>query len=383
MTLNSDGSMLTIKNQGSGLFGYFKTDVNSFDIQSGDQIVTDGVADIDNMSLQQQFDYYADTPEGKRILSVEGNINAQGREFYDTDVEKRLLVARVQYLRGEGGPELFNEFTPHRASLEGAELVAYDAAVKDMMNEIRDQGVYTKDGEDLDTPLDESVIYMLASAAVEAYGHSPESMEAIMSDLDKWMVSIDNADGVEVVTDSVTTSSAGWYQGGTGTVQFNLDNLVWDYANPNDQFELVTHELAHSLDNVDGVRDGILDGIPPGLSDAETQIFIAERERLFELAYGGEVDSSENLDHNTVENNSGFSNYTFRNRKEFFAELTTTFLSSDEGAEIVKDASPQLYNMLREYYGREDLPAAVVKPTRPTITKPTIDWPIFDWPIKV
>lgn len=115
----------------------------------------------------------------------------------------------------------------------------------------------------------------------------------------------------------------------------------------------MTHKLAHSLDNADGKRHGWPDGILPGLSDADTQMLIAERDRLFEIAYGGEVDSSLDLDHKTVTNNSGFSNYTFRNRQEFFAELTTTFLSSDQGAETVKNATPELYSMLQQILKRQ------------------------------
>lgn len=391
ITLNSDNSMLTIKNrQGSNVLDFFrKSEVNSFDIQSGEQIVTDGVADLDKMSPTQQFDYYADTPEGKRILGVEGSVNRRDVEFYNTPAEQRLFVARVQYSRGEGGPEVFNEFTPRRANLSGDELAQYDAAVQDMMNEIREQGTYTKDKAGLDTPLDESMLYMLASAAVEAYGSKPEHLEAVQADIDHWKISVDNEDGFGIVTDSGTTMSGAWYryEHGEATVQFNLDTLIWDYANPNDQFEIVTHELAHSLDNVNNLEspsDGyFVDGIPPGLSDADAQMFIDERERLFGDAYPGkDVDSSVNQDHNTVVDNNGFANYTFHNRKEFFAKITETFLSSDEGAEIVMKASPKLYNMLREYYGREDLPEAVIPPgvDFPPIDLPPIDLPPIDLP---
>jgi len=360
MTLNSDNSMLTVKNrEGSNVLDFFrKSEINSFDIQSGEQVVTDGVADLDNMSQMQQFDYYADTPEGRRILGVEGSANRNDVDFYNTPAEQRLLVARVQYSRGEGGPEVFNEFTPRRASLSGDELAQYDAAVQDMMNEIREQGAYTKNEDDLDAPLNESMLYMLASAAVEAYGTKPELLEDIQADIDNWKVSVDNEDGFDIVTDSGTSKSGAWYQyrDGVATTQFSLNTLIWDYANPNDQFEIVTHELAHSLDNVsslDGAANGYyVDGIPPGLSDADAQMLVAERERLFADAYPGkDVDSSVNQDHNTVVDNSGLANYSFHNRNEFFAKITETFLSSDQGAEIVKNASPKLYNMLREYYG--------------------------------
>jgi len=386
MTLNSDNSMLTVKNrEGSNVLDFFrKSEINSFDIQSGEQVVTDGVADLDNMSQMQQFDYYADTPEGRRILGVEGSANRNDVDFYNTPAEQRLLVARVQYSRGEGGPEVFNEFTPRRASLSGDELAQYDAAVQDMMNEIREQGAYTKNEDDLDAPLNESMLYMLASAAVEAYGTKPELLEDIQADIDNWKVSVDNEDGFDIVTDSGTSKSGAWYQyrDGVATTQFSLNTLIWDYANPNDQFEIVTHELAHSLDNVsslDGAANGYyVDGIPPGLSDADAQMLVAERERLFADAYPGkDVDSSVNQDHNTVVDNSGLANYSFHNRNEFFAKITETFLSSDQGAEIVKNASPKLYNMLREYYGREDLPEAVVPPSK--VVKPSGPFPASTW----
>gem|GEM_PF-3948843 len=360
LTLNSDSSMLAVRSREGG-FNFFNrndTTYDSFDIQSGAQLVTAGEVDVAAMTQQQQFDFYAGTPQGARILQVEGN-------FYDRPVEQRLFVARVQYMRGEGGAEVFNEFTPRRATLSGDDLAAYDAEVQDMMAEIRAQGVYTQgvdgtdDVADLDAPVDESMLYILASSAVEAYGESPAALDAISGDIGTWKISTDNADGISIVTDTRTAFSAGWYNGGSGTVQFNIDSLVNDYVQPDDAFELVTHELAHSLDNVEQDRPGVLDGIPPGLSADETATLIAERERLFELAYPGEdADSSVNQDYNTVAENSGFRNYTFYNRKEFWAELSATFLGSAAGAEVVRDASPELYNMLRVYYGRDDLPPA-------------------------
>jgi len=104
---------------------------------------------------------------------------------------------------------------------------------------------------------------------------------------------------------------------------------------PDHHRNLIAHELAHSLDN----SDGAIDGIPPGLNAEQTELFIAERERLYELAYPGEG------------NDSAVNNVDYR---------TDAFLSSDENAEILKEASPELYNLFREYYGREDLPAAKI-----------------------
>ena len=360
MTLNSDNSMLTTKHrEGSGLSSFFSpSEVNSFDIHTGEQLVVDGAPDLDKMSSQQQFDYYADTPEGTKILEVEGN-------HYSGDLEKRLFVARVRYEREEGGPELFNEFTPRRATLEGDDLAAYDAAVLDMMNEIREQGVQTVEGPDgvsieMDEPLSESLLYIVASSTVESYGESPESIDAIQADIDKWILSTDNFDGIPIrnAAGDVIATSAGWYNSSRGEVQFSIGSLVRDYVQPEDIFELVTHELAHSLDNVDGP----LDGIPPGLSEEQTQLLIDERDRLFDEAYpdGLMRDERGNYEYTTVVDSNGFRDYTFYNEKEFWAELSATFLSSDAGADIVKHASPELYNMLREYYGREDLQAAWV-----------------------
>jgi len=229
MTLNSDNSMLTTKNRerGSGWNIFGSTEVNSFDIQSGEQLVADGEADLDKMTPQQQFDYYADTPQGAKILRIEGN-------HYDNPAEQRVLVARAQYARGEGGPELFHEFTPGRADLSGADLVAYDAAVQDMMDEIREQGVYSAEGPDgpginnsidLEEPIDESMLYLMAASAVEAYGDNPEALEAIRGDINKWIISTDNAD-------ASGRGSSGWYRSSTGEVQFSIERLISDLPKP-------------------------------------------------------------------------------------------------------------------------------------------------------
>ena len=200
----------------------------------------------------------------------------------------------------------------------------------------------------------------MASSTVESYGESPESIDAIQADIDKWILSTDNFDGIPIrnAAGDVIATSAGWYNSSRGEVQFSIGSLVRDYVQPEDIFELVTHELAHSLDNVDGP----LDGIPPGLSEEQTQLLIDERDRLFDEAYpdGLMRDERGNYEYTTVVDSNGFRDYTFYNEKEFWAELSATFLSSDAGADIVKHASPELYNMLREYYGREDLQAAWV-----------------------
>ena len=331
--------------------------LTTYDIASGQVLTRNGVPVLDNMTTQQQFDFYASTTQGKGILNLEGNV-------YGTDAEKRLFVARVRYLRGEGGAELFSEFTPRRASLSGAELQAYDAEVTKVMNYLREIGVNTINklpvgGNDNPDQLDESMLYMLASAVVESHGVNPAGIDTVIADVDKrWIVSIDNADAADARVGGAVSTSAGWYNG--LTIQVNLKSFVNDYSKPNDRYDILAHELSHSLDYADGSGDGI----PNGLSAENAQILRDERARLFALAYntkpGQPIDLTENQDTSAVVDNSGIRDYAYTNEREFWAVISEQFLSSDGGAVRLMTTSPKLYNLLREYYGRDDLPVAVV-----------------------
>lgn len=302
------------------------------------------------------------TPEGRTILNREGNI-------YDTAAEKRLFIARVSYLRGEGGAELFNEFTPRRAALAGNELAAYDAEVEKVMNHLREVGVYTRNTdvvgafvigglEPMPLQLDESMLYMVATAVVESYGASSDKIDTMLAEVDeRWILSIDNADGMATGNGGGTGTSAGYYSASTSEFQVSLESFVDDYSKP-DAISIFTHEVAHTLD----YADGTLDGIPSGLSWENTQILRAERAELFAAAYPGETIVlpllGEDLDTSTVVDSSGIRDYAYTNEREFWAVISGQFLSSDAGAEQIKNASPELYNLLREYYGRDDLPEA-------------------------
>jgi len=147
----------------------------------------------EGLNQQERYDYYADTPEGRAILDVEGDLYSSGADT------RALLVARAQLLRGEGGGELFNDLNPRRASLSGEALAAYDAEVEVVMDELRTEATYTLGGaEHPDAVPDKSMLYIMASQIVDEHGGSAERLEAVMEDIDSWIISIDNGDGVPV-----------------------------------------------------------------------------------------------------------------------------------------------------------------------------------------
>jgi|GEM_PF-1239503 len=302
----------------------------------------------EGLNEQERYDYYADTPEGRAILDVEGDLYSSGADT------RALLVARAQFLRGEGGGELFNDLNPRRASLSGEALAAYDAEVEVVMDELRTEATYTLGGaEHPDAVPDESMLYIMASQIVDKHGGSAERLEAVMEDIDSWIISIDNGDGVPVGGGL----SGGWYwaNGGTTTLQIALPNFISSIAGPDTYYDVLAHELAHSLDYVDGAGDGI----PVGMTEADAAIVRRERERLFELAYPGEnVDPSQQQDFGTVVDNSGLTDYAFSNEKEFWARGSELFLGTDASREALRTASPELYDVMRRYYDRTDLPAA-------------------------
>jgi len=122
------------------------------------------------------------------------------------------------------------------------------------------------------------------------------------------------------------------------------------------------------------MADGSRDGIPPGLTAGQERLFIEERDRMFALAYPGEtIDMTENnLDYLGIEETSGLRSYAYYNQLEFWAELSTGFLAAAD-LTALREGSPKLYNLLREYYNRDDLPEAVIPaendnpPARPEI----------------
>jgi len=300
------------------------------------------------LNEQERYDFYAATSEGQAILAVEGDL------YSSNENTRALLVARTQYLRAEGGAELFNDLTPRRAGLSGEALATYDAEVEQVMNELRTEAYYTEGGAaHPDAEPDESLLYVLAAQVVETHGGDTERLDTLLGDVNDWILSIDNADGVS----AGGGTSAGWYSGNgeTATMQLSLRSFVNQFSDPDGYYDTLTHELAHALD----ITDGSADGVPIGMTAADATILREERARLFELAYPGQVlDTSRQQDTSTIVDNSGLTDYGFTNEREFWAEATELFLGSDRGREELLAASPDIYDVLRRYYDRPDLPAA-------------------------
>ena len=337
-----------------------------YSVETGQLIVRNGVPQLDAMTPAERYEFYSTrTPEGRELLEREGgNFN-----------EPELFVARVRYLRGEGGAELFDAFTPRRAALSGEALEAHDAQVERVMDHLREIGVNTVEEESIGA-LDESMLYMLASATVEGYGGNPARIDSVIADVDgRWIVSIDNADGTELPNGG---TSGGWYRRSESTVQLSLKSFINSYADPSDTYDILVHELAHSLDNTNDFFN-ILDGVPIDMAADDAAVLRAERERLFALAYPGTdvSDLRANRDTDEVVDDSGLGTYAFTNEREFLAEITELFLSSDANAARLAEISPELYGVLREYYGRTDLPPADATPP----SGPDLPFPIpFPFP---
>jgi|TARA_B110000305_G_C19329704_1_gene583321 MtfA peptidase len=121
----------------------------------------------------------------------------------------------------------------------------------------------------------------------------------------------------------------------TGSVILSWDSVVAGAANDDDGMNVVIHEFAHQLDQVDGVADGI-----PILKNREAyeswvKVFYRNYEKLVE----------------EVESNKGkrafLDPYGATNPAEFFAVASETFF---EEAQDLKESSPDVYAEMSAYF---------------------------------
>ena len=89
------------------------------------------------------------------------------------------------------------------------------------------------------------------------------------------------------------------------------------------------------------------DSVPAFMSSADRRILVEERERLLALFESDERASG---------GSAGRMPYGFVTREEFWVELVETFMSGRLGKAIIREASPRLYELLRAFLGRTDLP---------------------------
>lgn len=121
----------------------------------------------------------------------------------------------------------------------------------------------------------------------------------------------------------------------SGSVILSWDNVIAGAANADDGINVVFHEFAHQLDQIDGRGDGV-----PVLPNREAyrkwaDTFKREYDRLVEEA-------------DTPEAEPLMDPYGAENPAEFFAVATETFF---EESEAMREEHPELYEALSEYYG--------------------------------
>ena len=316
-----------------------------YDLDGGDLLVSEGAPRFESMTPGQRFSFYVGTPEGRRLVREEGagarslvfdfNPTPPSSELYPDAESRALFVARARYLRGEGGPELFDAFTPRRAGLEGAALAAHDAEVRKVMAHIEAESVNTSNGE----TLDRSLRYIIASGLVEALGaDSARIDQGLAIQTGGWIVSHDGQSGISRPTVNGTYFPTGFPNNITdgNATGFRLSSLISSYVRPDDGFELIGHEFAHGLD----LADGGFDGIPIDLPPADVAVVNAERVRINDIyTASGELDTS------------GLDGHAFSNELEFWAEASERYLSGSAGAEVVLRNAPELHAVLERYYG--------------------------------
>ncbi|MFK7855765.1 MAG: zinc-dependent peptidase [Granulosicoccus sp.] len=275
------------------------------------------------------FDYYASTPEGAAILARE-------QPYYNrfgTD-EKALFVARIRFLRDEGGIELFEQFMPKRTALldNPVELAEYDAQFDKVFTHVSSSST-SRNGGVPAGELDLSLRTLIAADAAEAFGHSPRLIDMVISDLDRgWSVANDLGDsgGLYSYWQPVFKSMK-------GHITLDLGSWLSSFADPTNSYDVVAHEMVHSLD---GFGNDGLDGLPAFASAEDRSTFLQARSEL-------------TTDFFSVPPSLPFTremNYAFTNEKEFLARFSELFLTNKASAETVKAVSPELYGVLSRFF---------------------------------
>ena len=308
----------------------FSTVTNEYNLSTGKPTSLNGQVQYDNIPINEAYDLLAATPEGSELIAREPSVNWEANADY-----KKLFIARVRFERGEGGAELFADYTPRRESLSGDALKAYDTKVQEIMTKLESSATFLKATGS--TPLNASHRYMIASGLVESFGTDTPALNTIVEDIDSWVVS---GDGTEL-----PSTAGGQYHNESNTIELLLTSSVWGYLNTNDKYDILTHEAAHALD---GAGDSTVDGFGIGMNATDQQIVADEYVRL-QAVY----DADNNGDGVADGDNSGITNYPFdsRSRIEFWATVSELYLDNEQGRNGIMNASPALYAVLERYYG--------------------------------
>jgi len=269
------------------------------------------------------------------ILDQEGNIYdhpltmPDGRKDWPKGNPERLLVARVKYNENPD-PEIFNEFTPVRASLSSAKKADYDEIVDEFMIALDYNG-----GESTapDGKMDPSLQYIVVATIVEAFWTVPERIENILTDTEGRI-------RIRVVENG---EALGAYRCKSGNYIHPRDAVMW----------LDLHTAITSIPNFVApplmpIRNTIIHeaahAIPchNSLPDDLAQIYVSERNRIASTY------------RETRQPPIGLRDYSFKNNNEFWADIVTLFLVGND--DFVYMMSPPMYRVLRTYFRKWDLP---------------------------
>jgi len=254
-----------------------------------------------------------------------------------------LLDARAQYNMGTSDPmELFSEYMPERAALEGEDLAAYDAQFDKILQHMNNTTV-------LDDGLtaDPSLKFILAASLAEVLAQSPRLVDKVLSDINRgWHISMDNSHFDQGTLGVYSHQwEKGWYRwelknSYTANIALSLGTTLDSFVNPDDNWDIVAHEVAHSIDRYKKVAP---DGIPTYMSSNDVATLVEVRNDFF-AAY-----AADNRDF------SGLRDYAYRYNEpeEFWAVASAYFLGGQDSAQGIYDNSPQLYDVLSRFYEKE------------------------------
>jgi len=163
---------------------------------------------------------------------------------------------------------------PKRTALlnDPVKLAEYDAQFDRMFAHVS-SGLSGKAGGIPAGQLDLSLRTLIGADATEAMGHSPELISMVISDLDRgWSVANDipGAGGRYTYWQPIFKSMK-------SHITLDLVSTLFSFANPNDSYDVVAHEMVHALD---GFGNNGLDGLPRFSTVEDQQEFLRIRSEL-------------------------------------------------------------------------------------------------------
>ncbi len=286
---------------------------------------------------------YGQSVEARAITDRESDfmdrLNSNNYGRLNATNYQEILDARAQYNLGQGDPmELFSKYMPNRAALGGDDLIAYDAQFHRILEHM-DNTTVLDDG----LTADPSLKFILAASLAEVLAQSPRLVDVVLKDINQgWHISNDNShfddpDHVGLYNSSTRKkwpwSSRRYY----GKITLSLGSTLESFVNADDSWDILAHEVAHSIDRYGGRST---DGIPGIMDSNDAATFIEVRNEFFASnAATGSV--------------NGLREYAYENEKEFWATASARFLGGQDSAQDIYDNSPELYGVLSRFYEME------------------------------